>query len=36
MDAQINKSIQKREIEKMKTSFYSQLKAHYSTRKYRE
>jgi hypothetical protein len=36
MDSQINKSIQKREMEKIRGSFYKNLQQHYSQRKYKE
>jgi len=36
LDQQINQSIKKREMEKLRTVFYKQLQEHYSTRKYKE
>ena len=36
LDSQIDKNIQKREIEKLQKVFYDNLQDHYSSRKYKE
>merc|ERR1712060_144232 len=36
MDNQIDKNIQKRELEKLRGVFYDHMKNHYSSRKYKE
>ena len=36
LDSQINEGIQKRELAKLRDTFYRHLREHYSSRKYRE